>query len=121
MRYQSTIAPRRNRLSWILPMVVFVALLVLLYSIKAQTLAVKARVNVLEQTLVHERQVVQMLAAEIAHLESPERLRDLAVEQLELESTPVSRTLTLAEAAAIIPKKPKKVADAVVGYTGGEQ
>ena len=118
MRYQSTIVPRRNRLSWILPMVVFVALLVLLYSIKARTLAAKARVNTLEHTLEHEKQVVQMLAAEIAHLESPERLNELAEQQLELNPTPVSRTLTLSEAASQLPKKSPPV---FAGNTGGSQ
>ena len=99
-------------------MVVFVALLVLLYSIKARTLAAKARVSALEQTLEHERQVVQMLAAEIAHLESPERLSELAEQQLELKPTPVSRTLTLAEATAMLPKKPILLMDENVG--GGQ-
>jgi len=79
-------------------MLIFVGLLVALYAIKAQTLAAKSRVDALEQSLVHERQVVQMLAAEIAHLENPKRLRALAAEQLGLQPTPTERTLTLGQA-----------------------
>lgn len=104
MRYASTITPRRVRMGWLVPMLIFVGLLVGLYVIKAQTLSARARVDRLEQALVHEKQTVQMLSAEIAHLESPERLRKLAEEQLQLQPTPVERTLTLEQAAQILPK-----------------
>ena len=100
MRYGRTTVEKTSRFGWIVAMVVFVGLLVTLYSIKARTLSAKTRVHALEQTLVHEKQALQMLAAEIAHLENPERLRILAAEQLGLQPTPVSRTLTLSEASS---------------------
>ena len=106
MKYRNAMITRRRKFGLIIPMIIFVMLLVALYSIKAQTLAAKARVNALAQTLVHEKQTVQMLSAEIAHLESPERLRILSSQQLELNPTPVSRTLTMAEASQKIAKKP---------------
>jgi len=99
MRYRSSIAPRTSKLSWALLMLMGVAMIVVLYSIKAKTLAVKAQVGALEQELVHEQQAVHVLRAEIALLESPERLRALALEQLGLQPTPVDRTLTLEQAA----------------------
>lgn len=99
MRYASTMKPRKSTLGWLLPILVFVGLLVTLYVIKAQTLSARAKVDALEKSLLHERQIVQMLAAEIAHLESPERLRNLAAEQLGLQPTPTERTLTLEQAA----------------------
>jgi len=106
MRYGRTTVETTSRFGWIVAMVVFVGLLVALYSVKARTLSAKTRVHALEQTLEHEKQVVQILAAEIAHLESPERLRVLAAEQLGLQPTPASRTLTLAEAAEKIARRP---------------
>ncbi|MCF6221308.1 MAG: hypothetical protein L3J65_09365 [Robiginitomaculum sp.] len=86
--------------------VVFVGLLVALYSIKAHTLAAKAKVATFEQALISEKQAIQMLSAEIAHLESPERLRVLASKQLNLQPTPASRTMTLAQVAQVIAQKP---------------
>jgi len=74
-------------------------MIVILYSIKAKTLAVKMRVSALERELTHEQQAVHVLAAEIAHLQRPERLRVLAEAQLGLQPTPVERTLTLEQAA----------------------
>lgn len=111
MRYGRTTAEKTGRFGWIIAMVVFVGLLVTLYSIKARTLSAKTRVHALEQTLVHERQAVQMLAAEIAHLENPERLRILSEEQLGLQPTPVSRTLTLAEASNKLARKTVRQAE----------
>lgn len=103
-------------------MVVFVGLLVTLYAIKARTLSAKTRVYALEQTLIHEKQTAQLLAAEIAHLESPERLRILAKEQLGLKPTPVSRTLTLAEAADKMARRPVSVSqNASALAVGGAQ
>jgi len=105
MRYGPTKVEKTSRFGWVVAMIVFVGLLVTLYSIKARTLSAKAHVQALEQTLVHEKQVLQILAAEIAHLESPERLRTLANEQLGLQPTPVSRTLTLTEASTNLARK----------------
>ena len=122
MRYGRSTAAKTTRLGWIVAMVVFVGLLVTLYSIKARTLSAKTRMHALEQTLVHEKQVVQMLAAEIAHLESPERLRVLAAEQLGLQPTPVSRTLTLSEAADKMARRPEDTPIlAPVSTIGGAQ
>lgn len=114
MKYTHTTAVRRARIGWLIPMLIFVGLLVALYAIKAQTLAAKSRVNALEQSLLHERQVVQMLAAEIAHLESPKRLRVLAADQLGLQPTPTERTLTLEQAA-------QKLAQSSNGKSGGKR
>ena len=106
MRYGRTAVEKTSRLGWVVAMVLFVGLLVGLYSVKAKTLSAKARVHALEQTLVHEKQIMQMLAAEIAHLESPERLSILAGEQLGLQPTPAARTLTLSEAATTMTRRP---------------
>lgn len=115
MRYGRSTVEKTSRLGWIVAMVVFVGLLVTLYSVKAKTLSAKARVHALEQTLVHEKQIMQMLAAEIAHLESPERLSVLAGEQLGLKPTPAARTLTLSEAATTMTRRPENDAIMVAG------
>ncbi len=105
MRYAHATIVRRSRVGLIAPMLIFVGLLVALYAIKAQTLEAKSRVYTLERSLAHERQVVQILSAEIAHLESPERLRALAVDQLGLQPTPTQRTMTLKQATQELAQK----------------
>ncbi len=95
MRYRSSVLPRTSKLGWIVLMLIGVGLVVVLYSLKARTLAVKHKVEVLEQNLADEKHAVHVLRAELAHLSRPGRLRTLATQQLDLQPTPVERTLTL--------------------------
>jgi len=103
--HNRTVAQGLSRLSWFLLMLIGVAMIVGLYSIKARTLAAKTLVDDLTQTLDQERQITQMLAAEMAHLESPARLSALADTQLGLQPTTVERTLTIEQ--AVIELSPK--------------
>jgi len=98
MRYRSSIAPRTSKIGWMFLMLMGVVMIVILYSIKAKTLAVKTRVDGLELKLTQEQQAVHVLAAEIAHLQRPGRLRVLAEKQLGLQPTPAERALTLGQA-----------------------
>jgi len=86
-----------------------VAMIVILYSIKAKTLAVKANVDALERELTHEQRAVHVLTAEIAHLQRPRRLRILAEKQLGLQPTPAERTLTLGQAVQQLQEKSPEV------------
>ncbi len=119
MRYGLTTVEKTSRVGWYFAMAVFVGMLVALYAIKAKTLNAKTRVHSLEQTLLHEKQALQLLSAEIAHLESPERLRRLAKEQLGLQPTSISRTLTLSEAANNLARRDEKAR--AVQKSGGAQ
>ncbi len=111
MRYRSSIAPRTSKLSWILLMLIGVGMIVILYSIKAKTLAMKVKVDTLEQILTHEQQAVHVLRAEVAHLQRPGRLRVLAEAQLGLQPTPVERTLTLEQAVQQLREKSPKAGE----------
>ena len=93
------------KLGWILPMIVFVVLLVALYSIKARTLAARTQVSALERELVQEKQMIQMLSAEIAHLESPARLSELSRQYLDLSPTHAVQTMSLGEAVDLVGRK----------------
>lgn len=96
---------RIGRFGWTVLMLVGVALIVALYFVKTRASQARALVNNLEHTLEQEQAGVRMLNAEIAHLENPERLRELSNEHLDLHPTEAERTLTLKQAAQKIPKK----------------
>jgi len=96
---------RIGRLGWFLLMMIGVGLIVVLYSIKTRALQAKAQVKQLEYTLAREKAEVQMLGAEIAHLENPERLRTLGSTHLDLHPVDAERVLDLEQAAKQIPKR----------------
>lgn len=99
--------PRRvSRFGWLGLMLVGVVLVVVLFIIKAHALEARSKLRELEHTLAQEKAEIRMINAEIAHLESPERLRKLSKEHLGLEPVKVEQTLTLAEAVALMPRKP---------------
>ena len=106
--YPQKNAPRIGRLGWSLLMLIGVGLVVVLFSIKTRALEAKAHMRKLERTLERERAEVRMLGAELALLESPERLRALAEEQLGLEPVKAARVLTLEQAAQTLAKKDEK-------------
>ena len=96
---------RIGRLGWAVLMLVGVALIVALYFVKTRASQARTHVKNLEHTLSQEEAGVRMLNAEIAHLENPERLRELSEQHLMLQPVDAKRTLTLEEAAQQLPKK----------------
>jgi len=104
-QYYNERRPRIGRLGWSVLMLIGVGLVVVLFSIKTRALEAKAHMQKLERTLERERAEVRMLGAELALLQSPERLRALAKEQLGLEPAKAERVLTLEQAAQALAKK----------------
>lgn len=99
---------RIGRLGWLGLMLVGIGLVIILFFVKTNALEAKAELRKLERTLEHTQAEIRIINAEIAHLESPERLRKLASEHLGLEPVSAERTLSLAEAVKLIPAKPPK-------------
>jgi cell division protein FtsL len=103
MRSRTT--ARIGRFGWFVLMLIGVILIVMLYSVKTRALQAKALVRNMEHTVAQEKAGLRILNAEIAHLENPERLRQLAEQHLQLEPVEAERTLTLEEAARQMPRK----------------
>jgi len=96
---------RIGRMGWSILMLIGVALIIALYFVKTRASQARAQVKNLEHTLEQEQAGVRMLNAEIAHLENPERLRDLSKIHLGLHPVDASRTLSLEVAVETLPKK----------------
>lgn len=100
-----------NRLGWLALMLIGVALVIGLYFVKTRAAQAKSQVRKLEHTVAQEQASVRMLKAEIAHLENPQRLRELSDKHLNLQPVEAERTLTLEQAAEQLPKKPVSTPD----------
>jgi cell division protein FtsL len=76
-----------------------------LFTVKTRAMQAKSQVRTLEHQLAQERAQVQMLTAELAHLQSPARLSKLAAEHLGLEPVKAEKIVSLGEAAQSVPKR----------------
>ena len=94
-----------SKFGWIMSMLIGVALIIVLYSIKAKALAAKKEVRHLKAVLVQMQAEGKLLEAEKAHLQNPERIRKLAKEHLALEPVKAKRVLTFEQALQELPKK----------------
>ncbi len=80
-----------------------VVLTVGLYFVKTRAQTAKAEAGRLERLLRDEQNAVKVLQAELAHLESPERLEELAIAELGLSSIKVDRVITVSELSETFP------------------
>lgn len=85
------------------------ALLVLLltiglYKAKSDAMKTRAHINTLVQEVKDERALVRTLRAEVTHLESPERVEDLAEKNLDLENGAESTRRPETSMAADLPE-----------------
>lgn len=83
------------------------ALMAMLYVIKTSTHTAYQEVKRLNKSLEGERAAITVLNAEIAHLESPARLRELSERYLELRPTQVKQVMTLDDMVVRIPQRPQ--------------
>jgi len=74
-----------------------------LYLISARTQSAGKEAARLERTLQQERAAIAVLKAEIAHLESPQRLSDLSAKHLGLRPTEPDQILTLDDVVVRVP------------------
>ena len=80
-----------------------VVLTIGLYYVKTRAQSAKAEVQQLERQLTAENAAINVLRAEIAHLENPERLKALASDQLGLMDTLATQNMSEADIAIKIP------------------
>jgi cell division protein FtsL len=78
-------------------LVVAAALAVALYIAKTQAQGAQERLESLQAQLAEERRQINVLAVEVAHLEDPERLRDLARRHLGFEPLDPAREMHVAD------------------------
>jgi len=94
-----------RRMTAFLLFLVGVVLTVALYYVKTRAQSAKAEVKHLERQVKSESAAINVLRAEIAHLENPERLKQLSSEQLGLMDTLASQNMSEADIAARIPMR----------------
>ena len=94
---------RISRLGWVILMLIGIVLIVLLYSVKTRALEARAQLRSLEHLKKQEQAAVQMLKAEIAHLQSPKRLSGMASDYLQLSPLEAGQILPLDLAVETFP------------------
>lgn len=103
----------RRLLGFIL-IVIGVVLMTVLYYVKIRAQSAKVERASLSVQIEREQVALNVLRAEIAHLESPERLSQLAKTQLGLVPMPVDKIITLDDIQKIIPLREDSVEDPVI-------
>ncbi len=103
--YRRSTLGRINRIGWAFLMLVGLALIVVLFFIKTRALEARAEVRQLQRVLDASQASVKMLEVEIAHLESPARIRQLSESYLDLHPVDAERVLTMDEAASSFAKE----------------
>lgn len=92
-----------KRLSAFVLLIVGVTLTIGLFYIKTRAQTANETVVRLERAIESEKRAVAVLEAELAFRESPQRLANLAKQNLGLEPISTKTTLTVAELAEAIP------------------
>jgi len=83
-----------RRLVGLILVIIGVVLMTLLYYVKISAQSAKSEMRSLEVQIEKEERALQVLRAELAFLENPARLQELAREHLGLEATEVDRIIT---------------------------
>ena len=105
-----------RRLGMFMLLLIGFALVAALYVVKTRTQSAYQELVRLEKALADEEAAIAVLGAEIAHLESPERLRELSEAYLELRPTSASQMITLDDLVVRVPRRPEEA----LGQEGGE-
>lgn len=98
-----TQAEAARRLTWFLLLLLGVALMVALYYVKTRAQSARADANQLARQIHNEKAAISVLRAEIAHLESPDRIKRLSEVQLGLAPTLTDQMLTVDDIAVRFP------------------
>ena len=100
-----------RRMTAFLLFFVGVILTVALYYVKTRAQSAKTEVRQLERQLTAENAAINILRAEIAHLENPERLKRLAGQELGLVDTEASQNLSEADIPSEFPMRDLAIAE----------
>jgi len=92
-----------RRLTWFLLLLLGVALMVGLYYVKTRAQSASAEARSLAHKITLEEAAIGVLKAEIAYLESPERLQGLAQTQLGLAPVATERMIDVEDIAERFP------------------
>ena len=100
-----------KRLSWFILFLIGVLLMVTLYFVKTQSQSARKDVQRLTAAAAQERAAIQVLQAELAVLNNPERLSELANEHLQLEPVLPEQVLRVEDVAAAFPMRETNVGE----------
>lgn len=112
VRYQ-TQADAARRLTWFLLLLLGIALMVALYYVKTRAQSARQDANQLARQIAVQEAAITVLHAEIAHLESPERLGRLSVDHLGLAPTKTDQMLRVDDIVTRFPLR-----EAPIGAAG---
>jgi len=101
--YYHNQAKLARRITAFILLLIGVSLTVALYYVKTRAQSAKKEGQRLERLINSEVATLAVLKAEIAHLESPERLKALSKAELGLVSTDVEQVVSLADIETLFP------------------
>ena len=107
-----------RRLGLFVLLLIGFGLVATLYVVKTRTQSAYQEVVRLEKALAQEQAAIAVLNAEIAHLESPERLRALSEQYLDLRPTRADQMIDLDDLVVRVPLRPAEVGDDVSQVSG---
>jgi cell division protein FtsL len=89
----------------VIALVVAVALAAALYIAKTEAKSAQERLETIQAQLAEERRQINVLNVEIAHLEEPERLRQLARQYLGFEPLDPAREITMNDLPLLVDRR----------------
>jgi cell division protein FtsL len=89
----------------VIALVVAVALAAALYIAKTEAKSAQERLEAIQAQLAEERRQINVLNVEIAHLEEPERLRQLARQYLGFEPLDPAREITMNDLPLLVDRR----------------
>ncbi|WP_300531574.1 hypothetical protein [Maricaulis sp.] len=89
----------------VIALVVAVALAAALYIAKTEAKSAQERLETIQAQLAEERRQINVLNVEIAHLEEPERLRQLARQYLGFEPLDPAREITMTDLPLLVDRR----------------
>ena len=105
---------RDNSTRYVLVFVLFlvgILLTVALYYVKTRAQSAQSEAQRLKYQIAQEREAITVLQAEIAHLENPERIRELAERELGLTSVEVEQFLSVENIDRDLPRRGEEKTD----------
>lgn len=89
----------------VIALVVAVALAAALYIAKTEAKSAQERLETIQAQLAEERRQINVLNVEIAHLEEPDRLRQLARQYLGFEPLDPAREITMNDLPLLVDRR----------------
>ncbi len=110
-----------RRLVGFILVIIGVVLMTLLYYVKISAQSAKSDMRRLETQIAQEERALKVLRAELAFLENPARLQDLAKDHLGLEATGVEQIIAPDDIPQIFERDPSEISSPAQPQQGQAQ